>query len=114
MLSCPRFVVRREPYMSLCSEIIMNDLKNKISLQDSLDREEIDQLHKAVLGFSTKSFEIKKLCVTVEVSACTLAATIFCDYNDIDAFWIIKKFIFLHIPILFYLVDISTFIIKIN
>jgi hypothetical protein len=43
-------------------------------LRDELDKVSIDQLHKAVLQISGNCFEIKKLCVTVLISAATLVA----------------------------------------
>jgi hypothetical protein len=43
--------------------------------KDDIAKLSIDQLHKAVLQFSGNCFELKKLCVTVLVSAGTLIAT---------------------------------------
>jgi hypothetical protein len=40
--------------------------------RDELDKASIDQLHKAVLQISGNCFEIKRLCVTVLISAATL------------------------------------------
>lgn len=45
------------------------------SLNDEMDKISIEQLHKAVLQFSSNCFELKKLCVTILVSASVLIAT---------------------------------------
>jgi hypothetical protein len=42
---------------------------------DELDKEQIDQLHAAVVEISGNCFELKKLCATVLVGAGTLIAT---------------------------------------
>jgi hypothetical protein len=47
----------------------------KDSLQDEMDKISIEQLHKAVLQLSSNCFELKKLCVTILVSASVLIAT---------------------------------------
>ena len=91
----------------------LND-KNKqnmqhTSLEDSFDRNEIEQLHRATLGFSKQCFDLKKLCVTVEISACALAVTIFRDaYGDNELFFALKL-IALFTPLLFYSLDVCTF-----
>ncbi|HTW16726.1 MAG TPA: hypothetical protein VMF51_16445 [Nocardioides sp.] len=41
---------------------------------DTLDKEQIDQLHAATLQVSSNCFELKKLCATVIVAAGTLIA----------------------------------------
>jgi hypothetical protein len=45
------------------------------AIQDELDKTSITQLHSVVLQLSGNCFELKKLCVTVLVSAGTLVAT---------------------------------------
>lgn len=83
----------------------------KKETEDDLDKIQIDQLHKAVLGFSSQSFEIKKFCVTIEISACTLVSTIFKNnfIEKDDIFILIIKLISFFIPALFCLLDISTY-----
>lgn len=87
----------------------MNSNQGKAKLENSLDSQKVEQLHKAVLGLSTQSFELKKLCVTIEVSACTLAVTFFKNSLDSSEFLLTLKIIILVIPILFYVVDITTY-----
>ncbi|MDR0957989.1 MAG: hypothetical protein LBM16_02120 [Clostridiales bacterium] len=89
-------------------------LDSKVSIEDSLDKDEISQLYKAVSGFSSQSFELKKLCVTVEVSVCTLFFTVFIDnfdntLFDNNLFGCLCKLSALLIPILFCIVDITTY-----
>jgi hypothetical protein len=55
-------------------------------LRDELDKASIDQLHKAVLQISGKCFKIKKLCVTVLISAATLLATFTDKKLDLSLF----------------------------
>jgi hypothetical protein len=87
----------------------MSSADEKRVLEDSFDKNEIEQLHKAVLGLSNQSFELKKFCITILVSACTLATTIFRDSINTYSFLTAIKAIVLLIPIFFYLVDISTY-----
>ncbi len=47
-------------------------------LRDDLDKQQIEQLHQVVLRLSANSFEIKKLCITVIVSA----AVVFASFTD--------------------------------
>jgi len=86
----------------------MSECTEKIKIIDTLDKEEISQLHAAVSGFSSQSFELKKLCVTIVISACTIAATVFRDNYGYE-FLLTLKIIILTIPILFYIVDITTY-----
>lgn len=44
-------------------------MANEPTMQDELDRRQLDQLHAVVLQFSRNCFEIKKLCLTILVSA---------------------------------------------
>lgn len=78
-------------------------------LEDSFDRNEIEQLHRATLGFSKQCFDLKKLCVTVEISACALAVTIFRDVYGDDKLFFALKLIALFTPLLFYSLDVCTF-----
>lgn len=87
----------------------MNCKNCSYKLEDSFDKNEIEQLHKAVLGISKHCFEIKKLCVTVEVSVCTLAVTLFSSTYSSNEFLCMFKIVILLIPMLFYLVDICTY-----
>lgn len=51
--------------------------KNEAGLTaESLDKEQIDQLHAATLQVSGNCFELKKLCATVMVAAGTLIVTL--------------------------------------
>lgn len=52
-----------------------NEKEGERQFKDEIAKLSIDQLHKAVLQFSGNCFELKKLCVTVLVSAGTLIAT---------------------------------------
>ena len=56
------------------------------SVEDGLDKISIDQMHKAVLQFSSNCFELKKLCATVLVSAATLIATFTNKQLDLSIF----------------------------
>jgi len=78
-------------------------------LENSFDRNEIEQLHRATLGFSKQCFDLKKLCVTVEISACALAVTIFRDAYGDDGLFFALKLIALFTPLLFYSLDVCTF-----
>ena len=46
--------------------------------RDELDKQQIEQLHQVVLRLSANGFEIKKLCITVIVSA----AVVFASFTD--------------------------------
>jgi hypothetical protein len=52
------------------------------SIEDELDKISIDQLHANVLSFSKNCFEVKKLCLTVLVSASVLMASFTDDALD--------------------------------
>lgn len=56
------------------------------SFEDELDKISIDQMHKAVLQFSSNCFELKKLCATVLVSGATLIATFTDKQLDLSIF----------------------------
>jgi len=86
-----------------------NTRKTKDEIEDSLNRVHIDQLHNAVLEFNKQSFDVKKLCITVEISAFTLVVTLFMG-NYSDAMFIpLLSTLGLLIPMLFYIVDASTY-----
>jgi hypothetical protein len=78
-------------------------------LEDSFDKDEIEQLHKAVLGISGQCFEIKKLCVTIELSVCTLVTTIFREIHASKELLFVIKIIIFSVPMFFYFVDICTY-----
>ena len=54
---------------------IWNSRMPNEQLRDELDKLQIEQLHQVVLRLSANSFEIKKLCITVIVSASVLVAS---------------------------------------
>lgn len=81
-----------------------NDLKIQTSLSDRLSFNLIDQLHNATISLSKQSFEIKKICLTIEVASLTLIAQFVS--NKIDKALFIAGFI---IPITFYLLDVMTY-----
>lgn len=76
----------------------------KGDFQDELDKSSIDQLHKAVLQLSANCFELKRLCVTVLVSASTLFATFSNKRPDL-AIFLIGTFII----IFFWLLDSQSY-----
>lgn len=80
-----------------------------LAIMDDFSKSNIEQLHKVVLNFSSQSFEIKKLCVTVEIAALTLIATIFKDNYASSSFTMLIKLIGLLVPLFFYLLDICTY-----
>ena len=86
-----------------------NTKNKKVEIEDGFSKDHIDQLHKAVLGFSSQSFEIKKMCVTVEIGAFTLIVSAFKDNYSDPKFIALLKIIGLAIPILFYIVDVCTY-----
>jgi len=53
---------------------------------DSLDKEQIQQLHAATLQVSSNCFELKKLCATVLVAAATLIASFTDKHLDTSLF----------------------------
>lgn len=78
----------------------MGDVKE---IQDKLSWNKINQLHEAVSNFSKQSFDIKKLWITVEISAMTLLLTLKID--DVKLLLIIAGVILLF----FYLLDSMTY-----
>jgi hypothetical protein len=56
------------------------------AFQDEMDRLQLDQLHKVVLELSKNCFELKKLCITVLVSASVLIATFTHDSLNVSFF----------------------------
>lgn len=78
-------------------------MNNKNDTQDQLSWDKIHQLHEAVSNFSKQSFDIKKLWITVEVSAITLMKTL--NVEDIK-FIVMVSFAIL---IFFYLLDSMTY-----
>ena len=80
-----------------------------IELEDEFNKSNIEQLHKVVLNFSGQSFEIKKMCVTVEIAALTLIATIFKDNYSTAAFITLLKLIAGLVPVFFYMIDLCTY-----
>ena len=55
-------------------------------MRDELDKLQIEQLHQVVLRLSANSFEIKKLCITVIVSASVLVASFTDRQLDLSIF----------------------------
>ena len=75
-------------------------------LQDELDKAQIEQLHRVVLRLSSNSFEIKKLCITVIVSASVLVASFTDRTLDISIFFaaaiVISFFYMLDVQVYYY------------
>jgi hypothetical protein len=89
------------------------DIKGKLKIQsndyaetpiDELTWKTISQLHNATSNFSKQSFEIKKVCLTVEVAALTLIGNFVNDKLDLALF--VTGLI---IPIIFYFLDCTTY-----
>lgn len=78
-------------------------MNNKNDTQDQLSWDKIRQLHEAVSNFSKQSFDIKKLWITVEVSAITLMKSL-----NMEDFKFIVTVSFA-ILIFFYLLDSMTY-----
>lgn len=72
---------------------------------DELDKIQIDQLHKATLNFSNNSLETKKLCVTLQIAAYTLLASIYKE-GTLSNLVLSLELLGILIPILFYSVDV--------
>jgi hypothetical protein len=72
--------------------------------QDAMDRLQLDQLHSVVLQLAKNCFELKKLCVTVIVSAATLVVT-FTEHRIDLAFFIGGAIIILF----FYVADAQSY-----
>lgn len=71
---------------------------------DDLTWKTIDQLHNATSNFSKQSFDIKKVCLTVEVAAMTLIGNFVDDKLDLALF--VAGLI---IPLIFYFLDCTTY-----
>lgn len=83
----------------------MCEENDKIAVEDSLNRMYIEQLHNATLNFSKTSLEIKKLCVTVEITSVTLIVGLY-QNDKIDSLYSMLSYSTLMIAVLFYFVDI--------
>ena len=79
--------------------------EDQIAIADSLNKIQIEQLHKATLNFSSNSLETKKLCITAEVAAFTLLTGLYTDKTFTEIASVIRLFGIL-IPTLFYFVDV--------
>ena len=79
------------------------NMNNKNDTKDKLSWDKIHQLHEAVSNFSKQSFDIKKLWITVEVSAITLMMSL--KVKDFK-FIVMVSFAVL---IFFYLLDSMTY-----
>ena len=55
-------------------------------IQNEMDRVQLDQLHQVVLQLSKNCFEIKKLCVTVLISASVLVSSFISKQLDLSLF----------------------------
>ena len=64
------------------SDAYKTNMNNKNDTKDKLSWDKIHQLHEAVSNFSKQSFDIKKLWITVEVSAITLMMSLKVVYRD--------------------------------
>ena len=75
-------------------------------MRDELDKLEIEQLHQVTLRLSANSFEIKKLCITVIVSASVLVASFTSRQLDLSIFLaaaiIISFFYILDVQVYYY------------
>jgi hypothetical protein len=74
------------------------------TLPDELNWIQIEQLHNATRGLSKQSFEIKKICLTLEIATLTLIAKFL--ENNIDLSLFVAGLI---IPVFFYLLDAMTY-----
>lgn len=83
----------------------MCDENEKFTIEDSLNRMQIDQLHNATLNFSKNSLETKKLCVTAEIASVTLLLGNQ-ENNEIRDIYMVLCVSSIVIAILFYIVDI--------
>lgn len=90
-------------HSSEISPILKNNKYEK-TLADELDWNTINQLHSATLNISNQSFEIKKLCVTIEIAVLAFIAKFSQDKVDTSLF--ITGFI---VPLMFYGVDCVTY-----
>jgi hypothetical protein len=73
-------------------------------IEDNLTWKTMDQLHNATSNFSKQSFEIKKICLTLEVAALTLIGNFVNSKLDLALF--VTGLI---IAVLFYLLDVMTY-----
>jgi len=74
------------------------------SLPDELNWNQINQLHNATSVLSKQSFEIKKICLTLEIASLTLMAKF--SNNTLDYSFFIAGLI---IPFTFYILDVMTY-----
>lgn len=81
----------------------MTNSKDIKDIKDKLSWDKIRQLHEAVSNFSKQSFDIKKLWITVEVSAITLMLTL--KMNDVKFIVMVST----SILFFFYLLDSMTY-----
>ena len=79
------------------------NMNNKNDTKDKLSWDKINQLHEAVSNFSKQSFDIKKLWITVEVSAITLMMSL--KVKDFKFIVIVS----IAVLIFFYLLDSMTY-----
>lgn len=88
------------------------DIKGSINIipspttevKDNLTWKTMDQLHNATSNFSKQSFEIKKVCLTVEIAALTLIGNFVSSKLDLALF--VAGII---IAVLFYFLDVMTY-----
>lgn len=76
----------------------------KRTFLDELNWNQIEQLHNATAALSKQSFEIKKICLTLEVASLTLIAKFL--NNNLDLSLFVTGLI---IPVFFYLLDTMTY-----
>lgn len=81
----------------------MTKSKDIKDIKDKLSWDKIRQLHEAVSNFSKQSFDIKKLWITVEVSAITLMLTL--KMNDVKFIVMVST----SILVFFFLLDSMTY-----
>ena len=72
----------------------------------NLRNKQIDQLHNATLNISKQCFEIKKLCLTIEVTTLTFTLNI---TSNIDDCYLYIAFLGLIIPLIFWILDSLTY-----
>ena len=72
----------------------------------NLQKNQIDQLHNATLNISKQCFEIKKLCLTIELTALTFTLNFTSNTYDCCLF---IAFLGLIIPLIFWILDSLTY-----
>lgn len=82
---------------------------NRIEKEDSLDMENIRQLHNATLALSNQSFEIKKLCVTLYIAFLTFSLTLSTKFSTSKEFIDFFVLIGTCICLTFYMADCMTY-----